>query len=54
MKNSKKSEKIHIFVCSGCGCSICEGDPVWHIMGEQFCAECINKAEGVAEYDSDE
>ena len=33
-----------IFVCSGCGKLIFEGDSVTHILGEQWCAQCINKA----------
>ena len=40
-----------VFVCSGCGDNIYDGDRYWDIMGEQFCRECIDDAEGVAEYD---
>lgn len=54
MKNSENFEKRHIFVCSGCGCSIKEGDRVWHFLGEQFCLDCVQKAEEVATCDTDE
>ena len=54
MKNSKKSDKKHVFICSCCGHSICEGDRVWHILGEQFCKGCIEKSEEVARRDPDE
>lgn len=36
--------KPAVYVCSGCSGLIYEGDSVWHIMGEQFCQECIDKA----------
>lgn len=36
--------KTPVYICSGCGGIIREGDSVWHIMGEQFCQECIDKA----------
>ena len=44
----------HVYVCSGCGHSIYEGQRVWHIQGEQYCKRCIDRAEEVAEFDSDE
>lgn len=44
-------DPVTVFVCSGCGRSIKEGDDYWDIMGEQFCERCINKAQKVAEYD---
>lgn len=40
-----------VFVCSGCGDSIYDGEKYWDIMGEQWCEECIDGAEGVATYD---
>lgn len=40
-----------VFLCSGCGDTIYEGDDYWDILGEQYCGECIDKARGVAEYD---
>lgn len=33
-----------VYICSGCSGLIYEGDSVWHILGEQFCQECIDKA----------
>ena len=40
-----------VFICSGCGEPILEGENYWDIMGEQWCQECIDKARGTAEYD---
>lgn len=40
-----------VFVCSGCGHDIHEGEDYWNVMGEQFCERCIDDAKGVAEYD---
>ena len=40
-----------VFVCSGCGESIYEGEDYWDILGEQWCESCIDKAKGVAVYD---
>lgn len=40
-----------VFICSGCGHEIYEGQNVWHILGEQFCECCIDEAQEVAEYD---
>ena len=40
-----------VFVCSGCGRDIYDGDDYWDIMGEQFCERCVDAARGVAEYD---
>jgi hypothetical protein len=42
-----------VFVCSGCGGTIREGDNYWTILGEQWCGGCIDNAWGVAEYDPD-
>ena len=39
-----------VFVCSGCGQTIYEGDDYWEFFGEQFCEECIDKARKTAEY----
>ncbi len=44
-------EPPSVFVCSGCGDDILEGDTYWDILGEQFCEMCIDGAERVAEYD---
>lgn len=40
-----------VFICSGCGDPILDGDDYWDILGEQFCEGCIDGARGVAEYD---
>lgn len=40
-----------VFVCSGCGEPIREGDIYYDILGEQFCEECIEEAMGEAVYD---
>lgn len=44
-------EPKSVFICSGCGESIRDGDDYWEIMGEQFCEDCIDEAKKVAEYD---
>ena len=33
-----------VFVCSGCCTLIFEGDSVTHLLGEQWCAQCIDKS----------
>ena len=33
-----------VFICSGCGRPIFEGECVTHLLGEQWCAQCIDKA----------
>lgn len=40
-----------VYVCSGCGDDILDGENVWHILGEQFCEECIESMKEVATYD---
>lgn len=42
-----------VFLCSGCGGEIWEGDDYWDVMGEQFCEECIREAKREAVYDPD-
>ena len=44
-------EPKSVFVCSGCNEKIYDGDSYWEILGEQFCANCIDDAKGVATYD---
>ena len=29
-----------VFVCSGCGKLIFEGEPATHLLGEQWCVQC--------------
>ena len=41
-----------VFVCSGCTHDILDGEDYWDIMGEQFCATCIENAKGTAEYEA--
>ena len=40
-----------VFICSGCGEPIRDGDDYYEIMGEQWCQSCIDEAREVAEYD---
>lgn len=42
-----------VFICSGCGDDIFEGDDYWDIMGEQFCEKCIEDSRREAIYDPD-
>lgn len=46
-------EPKRVFICSGCGDDICEGDDYWDILGEQFCKTCIDDARGEAVYEAD-
>ena len=40
-----------VFVCSGCGDLIYDGDWYWDILDEQYCEACIESMRSVAEYD---
>lgn len=40
-----------VFVCSGCGEYIYDGDYYWDLLGEQFCENCIDNARSEAVYD---
>lgn len=40
-----------VYVCSGCGRSILDGDEYVDLMGEQWCLTCIKDNTRVAEYD---
>lgn len=43
-------EPIAVFVCSGCGEDICEGEAYWECCcGEQFCEACNRLSQKVAE-----
>jgi hypothetical protein len=44
-------EPPSVFICSGCGDNILDGEYYWDILGEQFCSHCIEEAREVAEYD---
>lgn len=39
-----------VYICSGCGSTIYEGEDVWHIFEEQFCSGCIDSFRSEAEY----
>ena len=38
-----------VFICSGCGEYILDGDDYWEILGEQFCESCIDEFRRTAE-----
>lgn len=40
-----------VFVCSGCGHDIYDGEDYWDILGEQFCEDCITSTRKEAVYD---
>lgn len=42
-----------VFICSGCGDDIYDGEYYWDILGEQFCEKCIDEARRIANYDPD-
>ena len=42
-------ELISVYVCSGCGHDIYEGEDVYDIFGEQFCERCIEESARFAE-----
>lgn len=42
-----------VFVCSGCGDDILEGQDYWEVLGEQFCETCIDKCKHTAELEVD-
>lgn len=42
-------ESKTVFVCSGCGGYILDGQDYWDILGEQFCENCIDDARRTAE-----
>lgn len=46
-----EGEPRSVFICSGCGEKIYEGEDYWDIMGEQFCESCMKEARKEAEYD---
>lgn len=47
-------EPRSVFICSGCGREILEGDDYWDVLGEQFCENCIYKSRKEAIYDGDD
>ena len=46
-------EPVPVFICSGCGGEIYEGDDYWDVLGEQFCEACIRDARRIAEREDD-
>ena len=44
-------EDSSVFVCSGCGKPIREGQRYSNLCGEQWCVECVNKSLQEAKYD---
>ena len=40
-----------VFICSGCGLDIYDGEDYYDILGEQFCTDCIESAKKEAVYD---
>lgn len=47
------SDPPAVYVCSGCGDSILDGDYYWDFFGEQYCEECIRSERKEAVYDPD-
>lgn len=45
------AEDDAVFICSGCGGNIADGEPVWNVMGEQFCEDCIDSCKSEATFD---
>lgn len=43
------SEPEPVYECDNCGCGIFDGDDVYDINGERWCAECIDFARDTAE-----
>lgn len=41
-----------VFICSGCGHEIYEGEEYWDILGEQYCTYCVDEAMTEAEHDT--
>ena len=44
-------EPKSVFICSGCGGNIYDGEYYYDVLGEQFCEECMDGAKKEAEYD---
>ena len=44
-------EPQSVFVCSGCGDNICDGDYYVDLLGEQWCMNCIEDCKKEAIYD---
>lgn len=46
--NAPDQEEIPVFLCSGCGRDIVDGEDYWDILGEQWCEDCMDKSRQVA------
>jgi hypothetical protein len=46
--NAPDPEEIPVYVCSGCGEEIMDGEDVWEFLCEQFCETCVDKARKTA------
>jgi hypothetical protein len=44
-------EPPSVFVCSGCGDNIVDGEEYVELCGEQWCMDCVDGARRIAEYD---
>lgn len=42
-----------VFICSGCGDRILDGEDYYDVLNEQFCQNCIDGYRREAEYDPD-
>lgn len=42
-----------VFICSGCGENILDGDDYYDVLGEQFCESCMDGMRKEAVYDPD-
>lgn len=40
-----------VFICSGCGDNILDGDEFLELCGEQWCMNCVDSARRTAVYD---
>lgn len=47
--NAPEARKVYI--CSGCGRAIREGDDYYDFLNEQFCEQCVSDARSEAVYD---
>ena len=43
-----------VFVCSGCGRDIVDGEEYWDVLGEQFCESCIDGCKRTAEVEEED
>lgn len=41
--------RAQVYICSGCGDPICDGDQYVDLLGEQYCMDCISELTNYAE-----